>query len=490
MNDVKKLRNETIKGIFWSSASNFYSLGVQFVITMILSRLLSPDDFAAIGLLSIFTLFSNILIDSGFAQSLIREPELKAIDYSSVFYFNVVVATIIYVVLFFCSPFIASFFHIPELGVLACIVFIQLIFNALSIVPRVVLTREMRYDKLSFVGIVSITLSALTGIAAALLGMGVYAIVTQMLVMSFTNLVLIWFISKWHLTFEFSFMVIKRLLGFSMYLLSTSIIITLFNNLYTLIIGRNFSQTQLGFYTQAKKMEELPSQSITNIIVNVSYTAMSKVKDDIGLLRKAYQKVLGMNVFIIFPIMTFCLVSADSLIPFIFGEQWIPSVQYFKILCIYGMIFPLFSLNGNILKVLGLGRKYTVQELVRRVLMLLFLLPTIKMGIEAMLWGWVTSMFLSIIFSFILCGKPIQYTIISQFADLMPISIVSIVSMILPYVAHRMLICSNFLMLVIQFALFFSIFIVLSKFFGIQAYMDVKELALGHPIVNKMFKKK
>lgn len=490
MTDIQKLKKDTVKGVFWSSAAHFYTLGVQFVITLILSRLLVPDDFATIGLLSVFTLLSGLIIESGFAQALIRETELKSIDYSSVFYFNVVVAFITYIILYLCSPVIANYFHIPELNVISKIVFLQIIFNSFSIVPRVVLTRDMRFDKLSIVSVVSITISAISGIVAAFCGLGVYALVIQMLVLSFLNTVLIWVSSKWVLTFEFSFAVIKRLLGFSMYLLSTSLIISLFNNLYTLIIGRNFSQSQLGYYTQAKKMEEMPSQSITTMIVSVSYTAMAKVKDDIILLKKAYQKVLGMNVFIIFPIMMFCLVSADGLIPFLFGNQWLASIPYFKILCVYGMIFPLFSVNGNILKVLGLGRKYTIQEVVRRALMLLFLIPTIKIGIEAMLWGWVASMVLSIIYSFILCGKPIGYSLVKQIMDLMPITIISIVSMVLPYFACHLFDFTGFLMLFLQFTLYFSIFFLLSKILKIQAYIDVKNLLLEYPVFNRLFNHK
>lgn len=486
MTDIKKLKNDTVKGVFWSTTSHLYSYVIQFVITMILSRLLVPNDFATIGLLSIFTLLSNFIIDSGFAQSLIREKELKTRDYSSVFYFNFVVAIILYLVLFFCSPIIAGYFHILELKVISRIIFIQLIFNSLSIVPSVTLTRKMKYNEIAKVSVISITVSAVSGVSAALCGLGVYALVIQMLVLSFMKMILLWIISKWHLTFEFSFSVIKRLFSFSMYLLLTSLIVTVFNNLYTLIIGRRFSQTQLGYYTQAKKMEDIPSQSITTMIASVSYTAMSKVKDDLNLLRIAYKKVLSMNVFIVAPIMMFCLVSADSLIPFLFGEQWLPSIPYFRILCIYGMIFPLFSINGNILKVLGLGKTYTIQEIIRRSLMVLFLIPTIKMGIEAMLWGWVLSMMISIVISFFLCGKPVGYTVFRQFADLFPVFMVIIIPMLFPFVFYRMFELSYFPMLIIQFLLYFGLFILLAKVFKIPAYTDVKNMLSKHPIVNKI----
>ena len=479
MAQLQQLKSSTINGVIWGTLSRVYSLGVQFAITIVLSRLLAPEDFGTIGALSVFSMVCQILVDSGFSQALIRESNPSSADYSSVFFFNLIVSSCLYLLLFVLSPNIESFFQISQLSKISRLVFLQLVIHSLSIVPSAVLSRELQYKKLSIVGVVAISFSAVAGISAAFLGLGVYAIVIQLLVQSVVYSLLIWVVSKWKLYFVFSIDSIKRLFRFSFYLLLSGLIITFFNNLYTILIGRFYSQTQLGYYTQAKKLEEVPNLSITTMIQNVSYSAMSKVKDDLVLLKSAYKKVIGMNLFVVVPIMLFCFVSADSLIPFLFGTKWLPSIPYFKILCIYGAIFPLQSINGNILKILGLGRRYLLQECVRRLLMILFIFLTIRHGIEQMLWGWTISLLLSILFSFIICGKPISYPLYKQILDQLPLYCIVMVSSIIPYCMPLFLNFSYFPMVLMQLLLFFVCFISLSRVFKLQAFLDVYDFVMG-----------
>ena len=472
MENVNVLKKNTAKGFAWSTFSKFYTLLAQFFITLILARLLVPDDFATIGLLNFFTLLSNVLIDSGFAQALIRENDLTSKDYSSVFYFNLVAGLVIYMILFISAPYISAYFHIPELKIISRILFVQIIFYSLSIVPRSILSREMRFKELSMSSIISITLSSVLAVATALFGLGVYALVIQLLSLSLLDSLIVRLLSKWKLTLDFSFESVRRLLKFSIYLLFTSLFVTFFNNLYTIIIGRYYSQSQLGYYTQSKRIEEIASLSITTMIVNVSYTAMAKVKEDISLLKKAYQRILAINLYVVLPIMTYGVISADILIPLLLGDQWTCSIPYFKILCVYGAIFPLMSMNGNILKVMGMGGRFMLLEVVRRVLMILFIALTIKHSIELMLWGWVASMFLSILFSFILCGKPINYGFWNQITDIVPYIIVSVIAAIIPYTISKTELFSDFVMLVVMGILYFGVYLLASNFIKLQAFND------------------
>lgn len=477
MNNIQKLKKETVSGFVWSAFSRFYTIAVQFLLTLILARLLSPNVFAMIGLLNFFTLMSGIFVESGFLQSLVKEEKLTQVDCSSVFFFNVGIAVVVYIILFMCAPLIAIYFQMPELSTVSRVLFIQVILYSLSIVPRALLTREMRFKDLSLASTIAITLSAIVGIITAFWGFGVYALVIQILFLNMAELLLIWMQSKWIFIWKFSINSIKRFLTFSLYLLSTSIFVTFFNNLYTLIIGRYFSQSQLGYYSQAKRMEEVASLSITSMIVNVSYVAMAKVKDDVGLLKIAYQRVLSVNIYIVFPLMVFGVVSADNLIPFLLGDKWTASISYFRILCIYGAIFPLMSMNGNVLKVLGMGKKYLMLEIIRRGLMILFLILTIKHGIELMLWGWVVSMVISVLYSFVLCGSPINYSFSKQISDLLPFILVSLISSILPFIILKVVILPKILMLIVMSALYFSGYIIMSRFFKLQVLNDYYKYA-------------
>ena len=463
---------DTTNGVIWSFFSRFAQLIVQFFIITILSRLLCPEDFATIGALTVFSLLSEVIIDSGFSQALIRETNVDNIDLSSVFFFNLVIGGFIYIVLFLCSPLIASFFRIDELNHISKILFISIVFNSLCIVPRTILTRRMSFKLIAITTICALILSSIVGILAAYLGLGVYSLVLQILVNSFFCMIFVYIAAKWKPALIFNWGRIQRLFGFSFNLLITGLIGQLFNNLYTILIGRFYPQKTLGYYTQAKKLEEIPSLSITTIIQNVSYSSMSLVKDDNPLFKKAYMRILFMNIYLVFPIMSLCYVSCDSFIPLLLGDKWQPVIPYFKILCIYGAIFPLFSVNVNILKVKGLGRKVLIQEVVRRSLMILGILITIRNGIECMLYGWVISTMISIMYSFFECGKPINYSLWMQIRDIIPFVILAVGSAFVTYFVNCFLF-SNILTFVIQVCLYCILYFGFSFLLKIQPLEDI-----------------
>jgi len=285
-------------------------------------------------------------------------------------------------------------------------------------------------------------------------------------------MIFVYIAAKWKPALIFNWGRIQRLFGFSFNLLITGLIGQLFNNLYTILIGRFYPQKTLGYYTQAKKLEEIPSLSITTIIQNVSYSSMSLVKDDNPLLKKAYMRILFMNIYLVFPIMSLCYVSCDSFIPLLLGDKWQPVIPYFKILCIYGAIFPLFSVNVNILKVKGLGRKVLIQEVVRRSLMILGILITIRNGIECMLYGWVISTMISIMYSFFECGKPINYSLWMQIRDIIPFVILAVGSAFVTYFVNCFLF-SNILTFVIQVCLYCILYFGFSFLLKIQPLEDI-----------------
>jgi len=470
------LVRDTTNGVIWSFFSRFIQLIVQFFIITILSRLLCPEDFATIGVLTVFTLLSETIIDSGFSQALIRESKVDKIDLSSVFYFNLLLGVFIYVVLFLSSPYIAIFFRIEELNHISRIIFLSIVFNSMSIVPRTILMRSMSFKKIAISSIGALVISAIVGVWAAYLGMGVYALVLQILVNSFTNMLLVYTSAKWMPLWAYSWFRIRRLFGFSFNLLITSLIVHFFNNLYTILIGRYYPQESLGYYTQAKKLEEIPSLSITSIIQNVSYSSMSQVKDDKVLLKKAYTRVLFMNMFVVLPIMSLCYVSCDSFIPLLLGEKWLPIIPYLKILCIYGALFPLFSVNINILKVKGLGKKVVLQEVVRRSLMIIFILITIKSGIEYMLYGWVVSTILSILYSFYDCGKTVNYSLWEQIKDITPYFLLSISCALITYFINSFEL-NNIITFSIQVGIYTVLYLGASYILKIQPFIDIMNIS-------------
>ena len=468
----ENLVKATTNGILWSFMSRFMELLIQFLLIAVLSRFLTPEDFASVGLLTVFSLLSSIIIDSGFGQALIRKTNLDNYDLSSVFYFNVIVGCSLYCLLYIASPFIADFYKIPELNTISKLLFLRIIFYSLTIIPQTILARSMNFKKITISAVSALTMSAIIGIVLAFLGVGVYSLVFQLVSQSFFNLVFLTVMVGWHPLMNFKWQRVQELLGFSLNLLGTGLITVFFNNFYTLLIGRLYPQKVLGYYSQAKKLEDIPSQSITNIIQNVSYSSMSKVKDDNERLKRAYKKILFMNIFIVLPIMALCFVSCDNFIPILLGEKWNPIIPFFRVLCVYGALFPLFSVNTNILKVKGFGKLVLRQEVVRRIFMLISILVTYQVGVIAMLWGWVISMVFSILYSFRVCGKPIAYNTVNQLKDLFPYFVLAIsVALAVFYINTFHL--PLFGKLSLQIALYILLYMTLARLIGLTAYEDI-----------------
>lgn len=468
----ENLVKETANGMLWSFASRFLQLGIQLILTIILSRLLTPEDFATVGLLNVFTLLCSVIIDSGFGQALIRKKELTEEDKSTVFFINVGIGLLLYFVLYWASPLISEFYNIAELTTISRIVFCTLVINAACLVPHSLLTRELRFKPITIASVVSLFISAFCGVIYAIFYKDVYALVVQMVVFSILNCILINIFNKWHPQLIFSICAAKDMLPFSFNLLGTGLLVVLFNNLYTLIIGKTFSQKELGYYTQAKKIEEIPSLSITSIIQNVSYSSMAKMQNDTERLKKAYLRILSINLYIVVPLMAFCFVSSTELIPFVFGAKWLPIIPYFRILCVYGAIFPLMSINGNILKVKGFGKDVLGIEIVRRVLMVVFLIATIPLGMELMLIGWVISMLISIIYSFIICGKKIDYRVLDQLKDILQYYIISIIPAIAAFIVDFIGL-SLILTLIVKTFAFATVFVLISRISKNPALIDL-----------------
>lgn len=468
----QSIAKDTANGVIWGFISRLLQLLVQFLIITILSRLLYPEDFATIGLLSVFALLSDFIIDSGFSQALIRETNVDKVDLSTVFYFNVVLGIAIYLLLYVCSPYIALYFKIEDLERISKVFFVIVMLNSISIVPRTILMRDMSFKKIALSTIFPLILSAIVGILVAYCGWGVYSLVLQMIVNSFLCMVFLFVMTKWYPILVFKWSRIRHLVGFSLNLLITGLIAQFFNNLYTLLIGRFYPQKTLGYYTQAKKIEEIPSLSITTIIQSVSYSSMSQVKDDNSLLKKAYMKILFMNLYIVLPIMFLCYVSCENFVPILLGEKWIPIVPYLRILCLYGALFPLFSVNINILKVKGFGKKVLQQEIVRRSLMLLFIFLTFGMGIEIMLYGWVLSTLISIMYSFVECGKPINYSFWKQINGIVPYFVLAICCALVTYFVNFLSYHSLF-KFIIQIILYSSLYVSASICFKLPPYLDI-----------------
>lgn len=474
------LRQQTITGVFWSSIEIFGPLVIQFIINIILARLLLPADFGIIAMLYVFTAMGAILIDAGFGNALVREKQVDNLDYSSVFYFNLFLGIIIYLFFFIISPNIASFFKIPELEKIAKYIFLIFPIRSIGLIQTTILTRDLNFKTSAKVSTVATLISGLVGIFLAYMGYGVWALVYQIILSALLKSVFLWIFNSWRPVLRFNFYTIKRLFSFSMNLMATNFIVVLFNNLYTIIIGKFYPLNEVGYYNQAKKISEIPNQTITTVVQNVTYPILSQVQDDNINLKKGYRKIIMMVLFFNFPMMFGLLVMAEDLIYLLLTEKWMPAVPYFQLLCIYGAFFPLHSININILKVKGKGKKLLSLEILRRTIMIVAIIITLNKGIIPLLVGNIIASLISILINMYYCGKEIKFSLTEQIKDLMPYFLISMTMSSIMWISTFWSNLEPILNLIIQLAVAIFIYISLNKILKLGAFKELKNTIIEY----------
>ncbi|WP_256204168.1 lipopolysaccharide biosynthesis protein [Planococcus faecalis] len=332
MKQENSLKKKTISGLLWSFGDLMGNQGIQFIIQIILARILMPEDFGIIGMILVFVASSNSLVDSGFTQALIRDQKANQTDYSTVFYFNLGVSIVIYAALFFSAPLISGFFEVSQLTSIIKVLALGVIINAFSIIPRAMFTKEVNFKVQAKVNMAASILSGVVAVAMAMTGYGVWSLVIRMLLMNLIQALLLVFSRKWLPSLTFSMTSFRRLFGFGWKLLVSGLIDTAYNNVYYMIIGKQYSAGALGYYTNAAKFSDVATQSLTATIQRVTYPVLSGIQDQEERLKQSFKKIIKLSGFLIFPLMVGVAAVAEPLILLIFGAKWIDMVPYFQLL--------------------------------------------------------------------------------------------------------------------------------------------------------------
>jgi teichuronic acid exporter len=479
------LRKKTINGVLWGGFENFSSLGIQLLCTLIIARLLKPSDFGLIGMLTIFIALSLTIIESGFGQALIRKQNATDIDYSSVFYLNLIFGLILYFVLYNSTHLIAGFYKISELEKLAKYSFLIIPINSIGLIQFTLLTRRMDFKTLSVVSIFSALVSGILGILVALEYRNVWSLVVQSVAFYSIRTLLFWFVSSWRPILSFSFGSIRELLPFSVNLLLMGTIGVFFNNLYTLVIGKIFNSTELGYYTQADKIQKIPSTSITGVIQRVSFPVFSTMQDENERLKANHRKVFSMACYMVFPIMFFLIVIAKDLFDLLLTEKWRPAIIYFQLLCITGALYPAQSINLNILNIKGKGKMILQLEVVRKALLMAILAITINYNILVLIYGQIFFSLIALFIAFYYCGKEINLSIGQQLKDILPIFLSAIGMMLLVYIIGLLLSTTHIILRLVCQALtaFFSYYL-LTIILGVHSRIEIEQI-LNNIIANR-----
>lgn len=418
----EQIKKQLAKNTIWNALERFSLLGVQLICTFILARFLKPDDFGIIGMLIVFTTISNTIIDSGFVQTIIREKDVSEREYSSVFYFNVLVAIIIYIILYFSSPYIADFYHQPILNDVCKLTFLVIPVNALCLVQNAILMRSIQFKKICIAAIIASVTSSIIAIFLAYYYRNVWALVVQNVATYALKAIMLWIMTGWIPKLYFSTSVIKKYFSFSKNLLISGLIGNIFNNIYSIVIGRFYTATDLGFYMQADRVKNVASMSTTSVIQNVTYPILSKVNNNGGNIKDAYRKIITTTVVFVGFIMALLMCISCDLFEVLMGNPiWRVSGTYLFILSISGMLFPLHAINQNILLVKGDSKSILRLEIIRRITMIVILLITLHYDIIIFISGTAIYSFLLLFLNLHFCGKPINYSVYQQLKDVSPI---------------------------------------------------------------------
>lgn len=417
---AESLKDKTVKGVGWSAIDNIVGHSVTFIVSVVLARILSPEHYGLIGIIAIFTAVCQTLINAGFTTALIRKKDANDDDYNTVFIVNLVMSILLYAVIFLCAPFIADFFHNEELIPLTRVSSLSMIIGALAMVQQTRLTKRIDFKSQTKITITASVCSGVIGIFMALLGFGVWALVAQTLTSQMIRTSLLWKVNKWIPRLHFSSKSFHELFGFGWKMMASSILDTVWKELYQVVVGRFYSPATLGQYTRAKDFSRIFSQNLTSVIQRVTYPVLSNIQDDKERMVRAYRKMIKTTMYITAISMFFLGAISEPLLYCLIGPKWHEAALYLPLICISGSLYPLHAINLNMLQVQGRSDLFLELEIIKKAIALGPLFIGAFIGIMPMLY---TSILTSIIAYFLnsyYSGRMIGYSSWMQIKDIAP----------------------------------------------------------------------
>ena len=439
----KNLKEKTISGMIWSTVGRFGTMALSFVSNLVLARLLMPDDFGVIGMLHIFIAVSSVFVTAGFGSALIQKKNPTHIDYTSVFWWNLAAALLFYWILFLSAPAIAGFYKMPELKPVVRVLSLTLIINSFSIVQTNQLRKQLKFKLLSMRTLGASFAGTVVSIVLALLGYRYWSLVAGTLVTNFIGVLLLWRLSSWRPTREFSVQSLKELFAFG------------------------------GLMA----LEEVPTQSLSHIVNQVSFPVFSSLQDDKSELVETFRRNTKSINYINFPLMALLIVIARPLILLLYGPKWEISIPYFQILCISSLVFSMNTLNTNIIKALGRGRLYFWVQLVKRIIGLVLIIIGARAGMMPLMWALTIIGYTSILINMYVNGRLIGYGIVAQVKDLIGYFTAALACAAAVWLLGLVLPLHPYLVMAIQIVVFVALYLATSRLFKFSSYYSYVEIA-------------
>lgn len=422
----QSLKQQTATGLKWSAIERIVNQVVNFVVAIIMARLLTPADFGLVGMVAIFIGIAQAFVDSGFSQALIRKQDRTEEDNSTAFFFNLFVAILFYLLLFFTAPLIAGFYDEPLLTPITRVIGLSIIINSLCLVQRALFTIEVDFKTQSKASVTASVVSSIVGIGMALAGCKVWAVVGQQLSNLLINTILFWALSSWRPRKFFVWASFKSLFGFGSKLLLSGLLGAVWNNLSSMLIGKVHTATDLGYWAKMKQFSELPSNSVTDIIQRVAYPILCKIQDEKERLQAVYRQFIRMSAFVVFPLLVGLAAVSHSFVLVLLGEQWEFVADLLVIICFSTMWTPIQAINLNPLMVLGRSDLFLKLDIIKKIISLVILVSTVKFGLIVMAIGVVAGSLIHLAVNAYFTKQLVNVGFWMQLKDIAPTLILSL----------------------------------------------------------------
>lgn len=481
------LKDKTVKGVGWSAIDNVAQYAVSFVVSIVLARLLSPDDYGLLGIIAIFTTICTALVDGGFSSALIRKKNATNEDYNTIFILNLVMSTLLYVVIFFSSPLIAKFFNRGELVLLTRVSSLGLILGAFSIVQQTVLTKRIDFKTQTKITIVSSAVSGIVGISMALLGRGVWSLVAQGLVNQGLRMVLLWLFNRWIPKLRFSVTSFRELFGFGWKMMLSQLLNTVWKELYQVVVGKYYSPATLGQYTRAKHFTGLFSTNLTAVVQRVTYPVLSEIQDEKYRMVAAYRRIIKTTMFVTSVCLFALSAVSEPLIYCLIGPQWYEASTYLPWICVSASLYPLQAINLNMLQVQGRSDLFLGLEIIKKIIGLVPLFIGAFWGIMPMLYVNLAVAIINYFLNSYYSGKILNYSSWMQLRDIAPGYFVALVVALSVYF-FKYLPLSNWIVLPLQIIVGVAVFFMVCKITHVEGYEESKQILM--PFLSKLNKNK
>ena len=414
------LKKDTTKGVFWSLIERFGTQGVQFLVMLVMARLLSPNDYGVVGMLVVFVSIAQAFVDGGFSQALIRKKDRTEVDNSTVFYFNIVVSVLIYLIFYLFAPFVSKFYNMPTLTPFMRVICLSIIINAFGVVQRALFNANIDFKAQAKASLIAIVISGFIGISLAFRGFGPWALVWQQLSNLVVNTLFLWIYSEWRPILAYSWKSFNELFSFGSKLLATSLLNAIYDNIQTIVIGKLYAAKSLGLYSRATHFADLPSQQFSSVFMRVTFPVLCKVQDDLDRLTSVYQRMLRVSAYIVFPLLIGMAAVAHPMIEVFLGKQWIECAYMLQIICFAKMWYPIHAINLDILQVSGRSDLFLKIEIYKKIVSLSLLALSAPFGIIAMCYSNLLSSLICLYINTYYSSKILGISLLSQLKDLFP----------------------------------------------------------------------